>query len=280
MAWSLPTGLPQGRLIVPDLQYAGDEPIAEPVLWVSDDPVADAGALWARLLSIHPDFGLWPLLLMGRPVSPRRARLFPEKARAEIGRPWHSAELAPVPTERIDEANAEQVLAGWWDRAFGEEKWQTRPWNVQRIQPFRSWPGLAPSSVPGRDPDQRATSVVTAPGRIAELTMYEGDPYVGLVQAQDGAAAIASSGWLSRAGAVADTAAVIRSWQERFGARLCSLSMDTLGVSVAWPPTNIEQARRVAAEHYAFCPDLVAAGTLDDRARSLVDAEVWAFWWD
>ena len=160
------------------------------------------------------------------------------------------------------------------------DKWQTRPWNVQRIQPFRPWPGLAPSSIPGRDPDQRATSVVTAPRRIAELTMYEGDPYVGLVQAQDGAAAIASSGWLSRAGAVADTAAVIRSWQERFGARLCSLSMDTLGVSVAWPPTNAEQARRIAAEHYAFCPDLVAAGTLDDRARSLVEAEVWAFWWD
>jgi hypothetical protein len=39
-------------------------------------------------------------------------------------------------------------------------------------------------------------------------------------------------------------------------------------------------ARRVAAEHFAFCPDLADMTTLDDRARSLVDAEVWAFWWD
>lgn len=280
MAWSLPTGLPQGRLIVPDRQYAEAEPVTEPVLWVSDDPVADAGPLWARLLSFHHGSGLWPLLLMGRPVSPRRARAFPERARQEAGRPWHSAELAPVPTERIDEADVQQVLAEWWNSAFGAEEWQTRPWNVQRIQPFRSWPGLAPSSAPGPDPDQHAESVVTTPGRIPELTMYEGDPYVGLARAQDGAAAIASSGWLSRADGAADTAAVIRSWQRRFGARLCSLSMDTLGASVAWPPASLDQARRVAAEHFAFCPDLANTGTLDDRARSLVDAEVWAFWWD
>jgi hypothetical protein len=280
MAWSLPAELPQGRLIVPDPQYAADEPVTEPVLWVSDDPVAEAGTLWARLLSIHRDSGLWPLLLMGRPVPPWRARLSPEKTREEGGRPWHSGELAPVPTGRIDEADVGDVLAEWWNSAFGDEKWRTRPWNVQRIQPFQSWPGLAPPSAPGPDPDERAALVVTAAGRIAELTLYEGDPYVGLAQAEDGAAAIASSGWLSRAGGSDSTAAVVRSWQGRFGARLCSLSMDTLGVSVAWPPTSLEQARRIAAEHFAFCPDLVVKGTLDDRARSLVDAEVWAFWWD
>jgi hypothetical protein len=280
MAWTLPAGLPQGRLVIPDPEYAEGEPITEPVLWVCDDPVADAGPLWARLLTVHPESGLWPLLLMGRPVTPRRAYSFPERARWEAGRPWHSAELAPVPTERIDEADADQVLAEWWNTEFGAEKWLTRAWNVGRIQPFRSWPGIAPSSAPGHDPDQHAASVVTTPGRIRDLTMYEGDPYAGLARAQDGAAAIASCGWISRAGGTADTAAVVRSWQVRFGARLCSLSMDTLGLSVAWPPTNPEQARLVAAEHFAFCPDLVATGTLDDRARALVDAQVWAFWWD
>ena len=111
MAWSLPAGLPQGRLIVPDPQYAEAEPVTKPVLWVSDDPVADAGPLWARLLSLHRDSGLWPLLLMGRPVSPRRAQRFPERALQEAGRPWHSAELAPVPTQRIDTADVERVLA-------------------------------------------------------------------------------------------------------------------------------------------------------------------------
>lgn len=280
MAWSLPAGLPPGRLIVPDPEYAQDEPVTEPALWVSDDPVADAGQLWARLLSLHPDSGLWPLLLMGRPVSPSRAALVPELARQEAGRPWHSAELAPVPSERIDEADVAEVLAEWWNSAFGAEKWQTRPWNEQRIDPFRSWPGLAPSSAPGPDPDQHAASVATTPGGIRALTMYDGDPYVGLAHGQDGAAAVASSGWLSRAGGADETAAVIRSWQGRFGARLCSLSMDTLGVSVAWPPTSAEQARRVAAEHFAFCPDLANASSLEDRARSLAHAEVWAFWWD
>jgi hypothetical protein len=280
MEWTLPDGLPPGRLIVPDPEFAEEEPVTEPVLWVSSDPVPDAGPLWARLLALHPDSGLWPLLLMGRPVSPRRAQRFPEKARWEVGRPWHSGELAPVPAERIDSLDAGRLLAEWWDATIGPRQKRIRPGTDAPAQPFRAWPGLAEPSAPGRDPDQHAVSVVTAPGGIRRLTMYDGDPYVGLTRALDGAAAITACGWLSRADGAAGTAAVVRSWQERFGGRLCSLSMDTLGMAVAWPPTTLEHARRVAAEHLAFCPDLLDTSTLDDHARSLVGAPLWACWWD
>jgi Domain of unknown function (DUF4253) len=56
--------------------------------------------------------------------------------------------------------------------------------------------------------------------------------------------------------------------------------MDTLGLSVAWPPASQEHARHVAAEHLAFCPDLADMVSFDEYARELIGAETWRFWWD
>ncbi|QKG27268.1 hypothetical protein ACTIVE_8921 [Actinomadura verrucosospora] len=38
--------------------------------------------------------------------------------------------------------------------------------------------------------------------------------------------------------------------------RVCCLGRAGLNITVAWPPRLLEHARRVAAEHHAFCPDL------------------------
>ena len=62
-SWGPPDGLPAGRLIVPDPQYAGANPVTEPVLWITEDPPPEPGPLWVRLLAEHPATGLWPLLL-------------------------------------------------------------------------------------------------------------------------------------------------------------------------------------------------------------------------
>jgi hypothetical protein len=41
-------------------------------------------------------------------------------------------------------------------------------------------------------------------------------------------------------------------------------------------------ATAIAAEHYAFCPDNVdqGVGSIGEYAESLVDADLWPFWWD
>jgi hypothetical protein len=79
-------------------------------------------------------------------------------------------------------------------------------------------------------------------------------------------------------------AAVIRSWQHRFGVRLCALGFDNLGMSVAWPPRTKEHALHVAAEHYAFCADIIdqsdEVSTFDEYATTLIGATAWWFWWD
>jgi hypothetical protein len=65
-----------------------------------------------------------------------------------------------------------------------------------------------------------------------------------------------------------------------FGARLLSLGTATLAVSVTWPPPTHEHARRVAAEHLAFCHDLAHLVDFGEYAQTLVSAGIWTFWWD
>lgn len=273
-AWRLPAGLPAGRMVTPDPRFALGEPVPEPVLWVSEGPVVDAGAQWARLRGAHPRTGLWPLLLTPLAGGVGAGEL----------RPWHNGELAPVPAEVVDRQDAGRLLASWWNAAVDAED-DDLDFGEDLIVPlpFRRWPGLAEPGASGVDPGGYADAVLTSPGGVAAVTSSGDDPYLGLVPAVDGASALTACGWMSGAGSV-DTAVVIRSWQERFGGRLCALGFDTLGMSVAWPPRTAAHAQRVAAEHYAFCPDLidqaVAADSFDEYVTGLVGAGTWWFWWD
>ncbi|NEB06702.1 DUF4253 domain-containing protein, partial [Streptomyces sp. SID13726] len=77
--------------------------------------------------------------------------------------------------------------------------------------------------------------------------------------------------------------AVLRSWAERFGARVVGVGTDTLLVSVARPPRDLEHARALAVEHFAVCPDNVWQGSGSVRAyaeEAVAGSEHWAFWWD
>nr|WP_269456555.1 DUF4253 domain-containing protein [Micromonospora krabiensis] len=66
-------------------------------------------------------------------------------------------------------------------------------------------------------------------------------------------------------------------------ARVVGLGPAVLYLSVAAPPTDTNQALRIAAEHFAFCPDNVwqsSTNTLTRYAESIVDRSWWSFWWD
>jgi hypothetical protein len=78
---------------------------------------------------------------------------------------------------------------------------------------------------------------------------------------------------------VAPLLAMLRSWEDRFGARLVRLGFDTLDVSVAAPPTTEEHALHVAAEHWVFCPDNVdqGPGSLQEYAASIRGRNTWSF---
>jgi hypothetical protein len=272
--WSVPAGLPEGGFIVPDPPFHQGGPFTEPALWITDEPVASPGALFASLLALHNQTGLWPLLLTEHTPSPSM-------------RPWHKGEISPVPAQDIDALDADKVLSARWESAasdrpdlfdFGEDAFP----GARRS----GWPGLADPAVPGRDPDKAAAALVATPGALGDLTPQDDSIFLGLVPAVDGAAALAACGWRSNAGAVAELAVVIRSWQQRFGARLCAIGYDTIGLSVAWPPATLDHARHVTAEHAAFCSETAYSGesgagaVLNEYAGEIVGAQAWGFWWD
>lgn len=114
-AWTLPPGLPAGRLVAPSRPAEGGHADVDPVLWVSEEPQAAAGELWAGLLEKRAETRLWPLLLLGVHVSQRVRDMVPaELVRQRAQRPWHTGELEPVPAAGIADVDAGRVLARWW----------------------------------------------------------------------------------------------------------------------------------------------------------------------
>jgi hypothetical protein len=111
-------------------------------------------------------------------------------------------------------------------------------------------------------------------------------PRLGLVPVGRGADVPAAIGWSGAINHLPDAgvlSAVLRSWEDRFGARLLALETDRLHLSVAAPPRTTAEALAVAAEHFALCPDTVwqGYGTLRGYAEEgLLGTPHWTFWWD
>jgi hypothetical protein len=79
----------------------------------------------------------------------------------------------------------------------------------------------------------------------------------------------------------ADFTAVLRSWEDRFGAVLISIGFDTMTVRVGRRPVTDEQIDALLSEHYGFCPDNIDQGTPAETFRGgLAHWIYWNFWWD
>ncbi|GLW99102.1 DUF4253 domain-containing protein [Microtetraspora sp. NBRC 16547] len=258
---------PAGRLVAPDpsMVTPGATDFERPVLWMSSQPVD--GRVWSAFRDQHPRSGLWPLLLLH------------DLADGDDDRPWADGELTPWPVAEIDEHDAAAFVAeewsGWTEEADGDDQ----VFGLKDLEPFgRECPGLAPVAAVTEDPSAVADRFAREmAGRPAHL---------GLVAAGRGADALTVIGWLGPINRheTPPLSAMLRSWEERFGVRVVAVGFDTLYLSVAAPPTTPEEALRVAAEHFVFCPDNIqqgdADGTLRSYAERLVGANAWAFWWD
>ena len=76
---------------------------------------------------------------------------------------------------------------------------------------------------------------------------------------------------------------MLRSWEDRFGARLLSIGPDAaeLHLLVQRPPRTEQAAEQIAAEQRAFADEsLEAFDEIPQQARALVNAPIWRFWWD
>ena len=76
---------------------------------------------------------------------------------------------------------------------------------------------------------------------------------------------------------------VLRSWEDRFSARLLNVGPGAeIRLLVERPPRTRGTAEKIAAEHSVFCDECAGQGLRDIRqiANSLVGASFWTFWWD
>ncbi|MFE5555695.1 DUF4253 domain-containing protein [Streptomyces sp. NPDC056544] len=257
--------LPPGSLVT----ETHDGPWREPLLWVADGTAAPGA--WARYRSrsrsVRDAVGLQPVLLQDA------------SGRAQ----WWGGELDPGMVSDPGDHRAEDVLQALWESAVSEtEENEDEEDSGETIAPFTGpWPGLAPVGGAPADPETTAGNVANA-----LIGPWLESPRLALVPAgrpADIPAAIGWSGPVNHVNDVARLCAVLRSWEDRFGARVVALSYARLDLSVAAPPQSPDEALAVAAEHFAFCPDNVWQGYESIRRyaeQALLGNAHWTFWWD
>jgi len=248
---SLSAVLPDGDLVWPDPGFTQAE---RPAFWMSDGPVSAAD--WRAFHAEHARSGLWPLLL------------------DESAQPWSVGQVVPDEPVLIDHFTAEGFMAEVWQEWVSQMPQEA----LDELDPFGVLcPGLARPGRPVADPDTVADWYA---GELAARGMP-----LGLVAAGRGADTLAVMGWqgaLHHNEWMVPLAAVLRSWEDRFGARVVSVGFNTLELSVSAPPADREHALHVAAEHWAFCPDNVVQGPgdLHGYAEQILGSHAWSFWWD
>ncbi|SDB88785.1 protein of unknown function [Raineyella antarctica] len=242
-------GLPPGRIVRPD-----EDETADPVLWLADS-VADHRATWAALAARFPQTGLWPVLVQG--------------LGEDLERPWYGGELdgpqGPVP-------DVAEVLQERWSEAvevleeYDEDELDDDQRRVRDAGPVLA---LAPAQ---------------PVGATVQLELGAGTSGLALVPVGRPADVPSAIGWWGTANVDldgSDVAAVLRSWEDRFGATLVAMGFDTIHLEVAAPPSSSNDVATLILEHYAFCPDNIDQGVGSLPAYApVVRAHHWTFWWD
>jgi len=75
--------------------------------------------------------------------------------------------------------------------------------------------------------------------------------------------------------------ATVKYWYEKYGAIPASITYDEMEFYVERPPQTLEETKKLAVEHYAFCYGLLwgCYDTLDELASAIYKNVHWYFWW-
>ena len=254
-----------GGTALPAGQRVYDEDGTGLLAWVTAQPLADPGRAWLALSGAHAETGLVPVLLPG-----------PGSESAEPTAPlsgWDFGFGVPKDITLLDSMPAVDVLAQAWRSAPGLEEAQAPSGH--------GLPGLAPA---GHTP----FAAVTLQGAVCALASEQ--PFrLGLVAARRPADVPALTGWDGNGDGPGTAArslrisAALRSWEDRFGARLLRMGIDDeLWVLAERPPATLEAALLLAAEHRAFADEWgdYADQPVSELAPLLIQRPAWRFWWD
>lgn len=229
-------------------------------IWLSDEPLAEPGR-FRDCIGAFERTGLWPVLV------PHDERF------AVAGENWvdDRGRLAPA-AQKVEAIDVAETLSRWWDPfCCAGGTGCLRPYGA-------NFPGLAKKSQLRVDPLAEA-------GNTGSILARKGTYRLGLVAVERPADVPAALGWtgmIKSTDQVAAISAVLRSWEDRFGATLIVLGFDEIELSVAAPPRLQGRAVVVAAEHRAFSVRSFSGqpGNLREYAASLLHCRHWRFSWD
>jgi Domain of unknown function (DUF4253) len=252
--------LPPGRQRRAVSRFGDDgQETSGPAYWVTDDLVSESGLTWFELGQRSSSTGLVPVLL--------------ESDTRNAARPWESGELRPVDLSGITALDAATVLRRRWSLSV--------PSNMEIIEfsemfsPYSAmFPGLG-----------LAEQIAVSAAELREVLATQPAARLALFPLARSADIVAYVGWPG-AGSLYDTAApvsaVLRSWEERYGARVFRVGPDTIDLIVQRPPRHPADALAVAAEQFALCPDIVvqAEGSIQALADQILGEPLWSLWWD
>jgi hypothetical protein len=218
-----------------------------------------------------------------RPVGPRAPPAI--RQRGDPKRPWDTQEFRdPDDLTELDGLDAAELLREDWqrqtteyddydeeDEGYADDDFAR--YVAEEVAPFsrRQFPGLAQAE------DHQLNT-----GQSERVLSGLGAARVGLVPAGRPADALPALGWNQALVTAVPLAAVLRSWEDRLGARLLPVGFAEISVLAQRPPRTLESAQHLAAEHWAFCNEFGGTGLHDVPriAASLMNSPVWTFWWD
>ena len=250
-------------------------PLPELESWHTADTVVfgflvaagEAESVWQRLRAVFDRSGMWPFISTVQPkewlVNPERGeeptreylrealRLDPERVVAEAVEAERVFFGYDTELDEFDLYDLDQVLG-----ALGPEPISPQPPRYRFATHYREracWMYLVRAEAGYAVP-----ALVCAPTWARWPEPGEESPHVAL-----------------------HDVAFLRSWHNRFGAELQSVSCNGLEVVVARPPRATRDIARVAIEQYAYCFDLSQIlGETVQIARTQAPGDRWYFWWD
>ena len=214
-----------------------------PLLWATDEAVPDVGRVWRELHEMAPETGLVPITLASLGDQGSGAHRDRPGLR---GRPWDSGELGdPYPLSGADQVDVPALLAQCWEDSV--EPGDDDPELLAMLWPFtREFPGLAPASDgPLSAAELDAALAMMRPARLGLVPASRPSDVLSLT---------GFSGFANGFGTPAEFTAVLRTWEERFGAVL-QVGFADVRVLVTRPPRTRRAAELVAAEISVMCDE-------------------------
>lgn len=241
--------LPAGRGI--DLPGIGPRAV-----WAGDADLDAPLATVAALQVAFPETGLWPMLSYSD--EPRGYPTWPADAQgwARAGGP------ETIPSD---------------GRALLHQRWRAEYLDSEHLadwdEPLLPWPDITTPAEPGTPADidpVGGTRAWSEPGLLV---------LVPVARPADVFWTLGPGAFNSRPGH-AELTAVLRSWEDRYGALPLRFSFDRIGLGVRRPPRTTQEARAAVIELQALSTDTLNTDDWPAAFEEMRGVRAWEIWWD